>query len=216
MTLLNTSMNFWWHAGMKSYPGCELLCTSWAQYESLTCWHEIPSSMWVAVLRTLMTLWLENIMHMLYPRLVCSQAKTWDLAKQPGQAKWMKWWRNKMNACKTNPSQSGVIYILKVKMKNNQISIRTFVDQFYQTGIICKSINFPQTLSDQFILHYGGLLCYLLLQTNFDIAKTKGKAVSCANSFKAPSPSSHWKQDWHSFCCLQRGLMWKNSLCPKC
>jgi len=76
-------------------------------------------------------------------------------------------------------------------MKNDQISIRTLVNQFYQTGIICKSINFPQALGNQFILHYGGLLCYLLLQTNFDIAKTKGKAVLCANPSKAPSSLPH-------------------------
>ena len=76
-------------------------------------------------------------------------------------------------------------------MKNDQISIRTLVNQFYQTGIICKSINLPQALGNQFILHYGDLLCYLLLQTNFDIAKTKEKAVSCANLSKAPSFSPH-------------------------
>ena len=38
-----------WPAFMKFHLACELLCTSWALFESLTYCHEIPSSMWVAV-----------------------------------------------------------------------------------------------------------------------------------------------------------------------
>jgi len=37
------------HAAMKSNSGCELLCTFLALFELLTCSHEIPSRMWVAV-----------------------------------------------------------------------------------------------------------------------------------------------------------------------
>jgi len=38
-----------WHAAMKFHPACELLCASLAPLGLLTCSHEIPSRMWVAV-----------------------------------------------------------------------------------------------------------------------------------------------------------------------
>ena len=38
-----------WHASIKSHSGCELLGTSQALFESLTCVHEIPSRLWVAM-----------------------------------------------------------------------------------------------------------------------------------------------------------------------
>ena len=38
-----------WHAAMKFHSECELLCASWAPFELLTCSHEIPSSLWIAV-----------------------------------------------------------------------------------------------------------------------------------------------------------------------
>ena len=33
----------------KSHPACELLCAFWAPFQLLTCCHEIPSRLWVAV-----------------------------------------------------------------------------------------------------------------------------------------------------------------------
>jgi len=47
-----------WHF-MKSHPACEWLCTSWAPFESLTYFHEIPSSVWVAV-HLLGSIWLPD------------------------------------------------------------------------------------------------------------------------------------------------------------
>jgi len=38
-----------WHAAMKFHPACELPCASWAQFEWLTCSHQIPSRPWVAM-----------------------------------------------------------------------------------------------------------------------------------------------------------------------
>jgi len=49
-----------WYAFMKSYPGCELLCTSWAPFESLICLYEILSSEWVAV-HLLGSIWITDM-----------------------------------------------------------------------------------------------------------------------------------------------------------
>jgi len=38
-----------WHVAMKFYPGCESLHACWAPFQLLTCSHEIPSRLWVAV-----------------------------------------------------------------------------------------------------------------------------------------------------------------------
>ena len=49
-----------WHALMKSHPGGVLLCTSWALFELLICFHEILSSQWVVCL--LHSIWIANIL----------------------------------------------------------------------------------------------------------------------------------------------------------
>ena len=56
---LGLHLNFW-HALMKSHLACELLCTFWALFESLTCLHEIPSRLWVAV-KYLGSIWIADM-----------------------------------------------------------------------------------------------------------------------------------------------------------
>ena len=49
-----------WHALMKTYPASELVCTSWALFKSLTCFHEILSREWVVV-DLLDSIWITDI-----------------------------------------------------------------------------------------------------------------------------------------------------------
>lgn len=48
-----------WDFFMKSHPACELLCTSWALFESLICSYEIQSRRW-AVVHLLGFIWLPD------------------------------------------------------------------------------------------------------------------------------------------------------------
>ena len=49
-----------WHVFMKSHPGSELLCSSWALFESLICLYEISSRLWVVVY-LLGSIWITDI-----------------------------------------------------------------------------------------------------------------------------------------------------------